>query len=302
MTRMMFAALIAVQAPLALAQAPEEVKVETEKVATGVYVLYGRGGNIGVSTGADGVFLIDDQYANMTASVEAALATISPSLPRFVINTHWHHDHTGGNENLAARGSVVVAHDRVRERMSTDQFNEFFQRAPPASPAGALPVITFNDNLSLHVNGDELRSSHVGHAHTDGDVFIHFRKANVIHTGDLVFHDMYPFVDLDSGGSVAGVIAAVERMLALADERTRVIPGHGKVTDRKGLEQYRDLLVTTRDRMRERVKAGKTLDEVLAEKPFAEFDGRLGWQFITAERYIQILYRDAVRELSPDRT
>jgi glyoxylase-like metal-dependent hydrolase (beta-lactamase superfamily II) len=299
---MMLAALIAVQAPLALAQAPEEASVEAEEVAAGVYVLYGRGGNIGVSAGADGVFLIDDQYANMTAPVEAALAKLAPAPPRFVINTHWHGDHTGGNENLAAKGSIIVAHDNVRTRMGTEHVSEFFQRATPPSPTGALPVVTFSDNLSLHVNGDELRSVHVVHAHTDGDVFIHFRKANVIHTGDLVFHAMYPFVDLDSGGSVSGVIAAVERMLALADERTRVIPGHGKVTDRKGLEEYRDLLVTTRDRMRERVKAGRTLDEVLAERPFADFDGKLAWQFITAERYIQILYRDAVRELSPGRT
>lgn len=302
MARTIFAALIAMQAALAQAQAPEEVKVETEEVAPGVYVLYGRGGNIGVSVGADGVFLIDDQYANMTAPVEAALAKLAPTPPRFVINTHWHGDHTGGNENLAARGSVIVAHDNVRARMSAEQFSEFFQRTTPPSPAGALPVVTFSDNLSLHVNGDELRGVHVGQAHTDGDVFIHFRKANVIHTGDLVFHAMYPFVDLDSGGSVAGVIAAVDRMLALADDRTRVIPGHGRATDRKGLEEYRKLLVTTRDRMRARVQAGRTLDEVLAEKPFADFDGTLAWQFITAERYIQILYRDATRELSPGRT
>jgi glyoxylase-like metal-dependent hydrolase (beta-lactamase superfamily II) len=298
----MLAALIAMQAALAQAQAPQEVKVETEEVAPGVYVLYGRGGNIGVSAGADGVFLIDDQYANMTAPVEAALAKLAPTPPRFVINTHWHGDHTGGNENLAARGSVIVAHDNVRARMSAEQFSEFFQRATPPSPAAALPVVTFSDNLSLHVNGDELRGVHVAQAHTDGDVFIHFRKANVIHTGDLVFHAMYPFVDLDSGGSVAGVIAAVDRMLALADDRTRIIPGHGRVTDRKGLEEYRKLLVTTRERMRERVRAGRTLDQVLAEKPFADFDGTLAWQFITAERYIQILYRDATRELSPGRT
>jgi len=301
MSRMILAALIAMQAVLAQAQAPEEVKVEAEQVAPGVYVLYGRGGNIGVSVGADGVFLIDDQFANMTAPVEAALAKLAPTPPRFVINTHWHHDHTGGNENLAAKGSVIVAHDNVRARMSTEQFSEFFQRTTPPSPGAALPVVTFSDNLSLHVNGDELRGVHVDKAHTDGDVFIHFRKANVIHTGDLMFHAMYPFIDLDSGGSVDGVIAAVDRMLALADDATRVIPGHGKVTDRKGLQAYRALLVTTRDRMRERVKAGRTLDQVQAEKPFADYDATLAWQFITAERYIQILYRDAVRALSPAR-
>ena len=301
MNRLLAAAALAALATIADAQdAP--APIEVVQVAPGVHVLYGQGGNIGVSTGRDGLFLIDDQYANLTDKVVEALARISPQQPRFVLNTHWHGDHTGGNENLAAKGSVIVAHDRVRERMSAENFSEFFQRATPASPPGALPVVTFNDSLSLHVNDDELRGIHVQAAHTDGDVFIHFRKANVIHTGDLVFAGMYPFIDIDSGGSVAGVIAAVDRMLALADAGTRVIPGHGKVTDRTGLEAYRQLLVATSGRMRDLVKAGKTQDEVLAAKPFADYDGQLAWAFITVERYIQILYRDAARELSAGRT
>jgi glyoxylase-like metal-dependent hydrolase (beta-lactamase superfamily II) len=302
MPKLIVAAALALTAATAGAQAQPDPTVTAEAVGPGVWVLYGQGGNIGVSAGADGVFLIDDQFANMTPAVEKALATIHPAWPRFVINTHWHGDHTGGNENLAAKGSVIVAHDNVRVRMSSEQFSEFFQRTTPPAPAGALPVVTFSDNLSLHVNGEELRGIHVANAHTDGDTFIHFLKANVIHTGDLVFHAMYPFVDIDSGGSVDGVIAAVERIIALCDAKTRVIPGHGKVTDRKGLEEFRALLVTTRDRMRERVRAGRTLEEVLAEKPFADYDGTQAWGFITVERYIRILYRDSVRALNPDRT
>jgi glyoxylase-like metal-dependent hydrolase (beta-lactamase superfamily II) len=301
MIRLFAAAGLGVFAAVAAAQDPPP-PIEVAQVVPGVYVLYGQGGNIGVSTGRDGLFLIDDQYANLTDKVVEALARISPQQPRFVLNTHWHGDHTGGNENLAARGSVIFAHDRVRERMSAENVNEFLKRTTPPSPPGALPVVTFNDSLSLHVNDDELRGIHVQAAHTDGDVFIHFRKANVIHTGDLVFAGMYPFIDIDSGGSVAGVIAAVDRMLALADEGTRVIPGHGKVTDRAGLVAYRQLLVVTSGRMRELVQAGKTLDEVLAAKPFADYDGQQAWAFITAERYIQILYRDAARELSAGRT
>jgi glyoxylase-like metal-dependent hydrolase (beta-lactamase superfamily II) len=301
MNRLPAAAALAAFATIAAAQdAPPPIEVA--QVAPGVHVLYGQGGNIGVSTGSDGMFLIDDQYANLTDQVVEALASIAPGQPRFVLNTHWHHDHTGGNENLAAKGSVIVAHDRVRERMSVENVNEFLKRTTPPSPSGALPVVTFNDSLSLHVNGDELRGIHVQAAHTDGDVFIHFRKANVIHTGDLVFAGMYPFIDIDSGGSVAGVIAAVDRMLTLADAGTRVIPGHGKVTDRAGLESYRQLLAVTSARMRDLVQAGRTLDEVLAAKPFADYDGQLAWAFITVERYIQILYRDAVRELSAGRT
>jgi len=302
MIRLLICAALAAFAGLASAQTAPEPTVEAVAVGPGVYVLYGQGGNIGVSVGSDGLFLIDDQYANMTDKVTAALAKLSPEPPRFVLNTHWHGDHTGGNENLAARGSVIVAHDQVRQRMSTEQFNEFFQRKTPPSPAKALPVVTFSDNLSLHVNDDELRAIHVRAAHTDGDVFIHFRKANVIHTGDLVFAGMYPFIDIDSGGSVAGVIAAVDQMLALANEATRIIPGHGKVTDRAGLLAYRELLAVTSARMAELVRAGKTVDEVLAAKPFADYDGTQAWAFITAERYVRILYRDAAKQLNPGRT
>jgi cyclase len=279
----------------ALAQNSPPPEFTLEELAPGVHVLYGSGGNIGLSSGPDGLFLIDDQYAAVTPQVSAALAKVHPDPPRFVINTHWHGDHTGGNENLAAKGSVIVAHDQVRVRMSAEQFQEFFQRKTPPSPAGALPIVTFNDSLSLHVNGDELRSSYAPNAHTDGDVFIHFRKANVLHTGDLVFAGVYPFIDLDSGGSVDGLIAAVDAMLKIANEATRVIPGHGKVTDRAGLVSYREMLATTSARVRELVKAGKTVDEVLAAAPNADYDAKLAWSFITAERYARILYNDAVR-------
>jgi glyoxylase-like metal-dependent hydrolase (beta-lactamase superfamily II) len=270
-----------------------DVQVRTEAVAPGIWVLYGSGGNIGVSAGEDGAFLVDDQYAVMTPKVTGALAKITPEHPRFVLNTHWHGDHTGGNENLADKGSLIVAHDNVRQRMSVEQFNKFLDRATPASPPKALPVVTFNDSVSFFLNGDEIRGVHAAHAHTDGDVFIHFRKANVIHTGDLVFAGRYPFIDLDSGGSVDGVIAAVDRMLALADEKTRIIPGHGDVTDKAGLAAYREMLATTSRRVRELAKAGKTVDEVLAAKPNADYDDKQGWAFITPERYARILYRDA---------
>lgn len=285
--------LLAAFATVVAAQNATEVAVRTEPVAPGVYVLYGSGGNIGVSVGADGVFLIDDQYAVMTPRISQALAKINPAPPRFVFNTHWHGDHTGGNENFAANGTVVIAHDQVRARMNSDQFSEFFQSRTGASPAGALPVVTFNNSLTLHVNGDDLHGIHAPQGHTDGDVFIHFEKANVIHTGDLMFAGMYPFIDLDSGGSVNGVIAAVDRMLALSDEKTRIIPGHGEVANRAGLLAYREMLTVTSQRVRDLVKAGKSVDEVLAAKPNADFDAALSWSFITAERYVQILYRDA---------
>ena len=290
--RYVAAALVAAMTGTVAAQEPEAT-VRTEAVAPGIYVLYGSGGNIGASVGADGVFLVDDQYAVMTPKIAAALAKLSPDAPRFVLNTHWHGDHTGGNENLAAKGSLIVAHDNVRVRMSTEQFNKFFERATPASPAKALPVVTFNDSVSFFLNGDEVRGVHVANAHTDGDVFIHFRKANVIHAGDVFFAGRYPFIDLDSGGSVAGVIAAVDRMLELADAGTKIIPGHGDVTDEAGLAAYRERLAATSARVGELAKAGKSVDEVLAAKPTADFDAELTWTFITPERYVRILYRDA---------
>jgi glyoxylase-like metal-dependent hydrolase (beta-lactamase superfamily II) len=292
MSKRLLAVILAAVSGAAAAQEPPP-EIRTEQVAPGVHVLYGSGGNIGVSSGPDGTFLIDDQYAVMTPKITAALSKLSPEPPRFVLNTHWHGDHTGGNENLAQQGTLVVAHDNVRLRMSTEQFSKFFERTTPASPVAALPVVSFNDSLSFHLNGDEIRGVHVPAAHTDGDVFIHFREANVIHTGDLVFAGMYPFIDLDSGGTVDGVIAAVDRMLALADDRTRIIPGHGEVTDKAGLAAYREMLVVTSGRVRELVKAGKSVEDVLAAKPNADFDEKLAWAFISPERYARILYRDA---------
>jgi len=276
------------------AGAQEELPpIEAEQVAPGVHVLYGAGGNIGVSSGPHGVFLVDDQYAPMTPKIAEALAKLSPHPPRFVLNTHWHGDHTGGNENLANQGTLVVAHDNVRARMGSEQFSKMFDRTTPPAPGKALPVVTFSDKVSFYMNGEEIRGTHVAAAHTDGDTYIRFRNANVLHAGDLLFAGMYPFIDIDSGGTVDGLIAAVDRMLAEIDGQTRVIPGHGKVTDRAGLAAYRELLATTSGRVRDLVRQGRTLDEVLAAKPNADLDAAMSWSFITAERFLQILYRDA---------
>lgn len=287
-------ALLAVGAALAQGQQDfSAVEIKTHRVSGNFYYLEGQGGNVGVLVGDDGVLMIDDQFAPLSEKLLTAIRALSNKPIRLLVNTHVHGDHTGGNENLAQKGSLIVAHDDVRRRMSTEQFSKFFDRTTPPSPSGALPVVTFNDSVSFHLNGDEIRGIHVAPAHTDGDVFIHFKRANVIHTGDLVFAGMYPFVDIDSGGSVDGVIAAVDRMLALADEKTRIIPGHGELTDKAGLAAYREMLATTSGRVRELVKAGKTLEEALAAKPNADYDAKLAWDFITPERYLTILYRDA---------
>jgi glyoxylase-like metal-dependent hydrolase (beta-lactamase superfamily II) len=271
-------------------QAPD-TSVRTERVAEGVYVLFGNGGNIGVSVGPDGVVIIDDQYAPMTPAINAALAALDPRPVRFVLNTHWHGDHTGGNENYGEAGAVIVAHDNVRARMSVPQMLEFFKRAVPASPAAALPIVTFDDSASLHLNGDEVRAVHVPDAHTDGDAIVHFRRANVIHAGDTYFNGMYPFIDVDSGGSIKGMLAAVDTMLAMSDAGTRIIPGHGPVSGRGELEAYRKVLVDTSTRVRTLKAGGKTLEEIVAAAPNADYDKAWATSFITPERYIGLLYR-----------
>jgi cyclase len=257
-----------------------KVEVTSEKVADGVHMLKGAGGNIGVSVGADGVVLIDDQYAPLTARIKAAVAALSDKPIRFVLNTHWHTDHSGGNENLGQSGALIVAHENVRKRMGVEQFIEAFGSKVPAAPPAALPVVTFTEAVTFHLNGDEIHGFHVPPAHTDGDSVVHFRKANVLHGGDTFFNGMYPFIDLSSGGSVAGMIGAADRMLALATDGTRIIPGHGPLATRADLKAYRDMLATVRDRVAAEVKAGKTLEQVTAAAPTADLDEKWGGGFL----------------------
>ena len=287
-----FALSLLFSAPPSPAAEPDFSKVEitSEPVAAGIHVLRGRGGNIGVSAGEDGVFLVDDEYAPLTEKIKAALLAIDPRPVRFLLNTHWHYDHTGGNENLGKGGVVIVAHDNVRVRMSTDQLIEAFNEKVPASPAKALPVITFADAVTFHLNGEEIHVFHVPPAHTDGDSVVHFRKADVIHTGDIFFNGFYPFIDLSSGGSVSGMIAAADRILSLAGEKTRIIPGHGPTASRADLVAYRDMLKAIRDRVAPLVKAGKTLAEVNAAQPSKEFDAKWGGGFLKPEQFVGMVY------------
>ena len=223
-------ALLVLAAPgLASSQNFDAVEIETQQVSSSVYMLLGQGGNIGVFVGEDGVFVIDDQFAPLTDKILAAIGAITSEPVRFVFNTHWHGDHTGGNENLGRTGALIVAHENVRERLSMDQVLERVGREPaptPAAPAGALPVVTFTEDVTFHLNGDQLHAFHVSNADTDGDAIVHFRRANVVHMGDTFFRDRFPFIDTATGGSIDGMIAAVGAALAVMDARTRVIPGH----------------------------------------------------------------------------
>jgi cyclase len=267
-----------------------KVEIKATKLADGVYMLTGSGGNLGLSVGEDAVFLVDDQFAPLTEKIKAAIATISDKPVRFVLNTHWHFDHTGGNENLGQAGSLIVAHDNVRKRMSVEQFIRDLDMKIPASPPAALPVITFSDTTTFHLNGEEIHAVHVPPAHTDGDSLVHFRKANVIHMGDTYFNGMYPFFDRSSGGSLDGIIGAAEKALALADGSTKIIPGHGPLGDKKTLEGYLNMLRTARERVKKLVDAGKTADEVVAAKPLVEFDGTWGKGFIPPDQFLRLVH------------
>ncbi len=287
-------AVTVVTSPLA-AQSARDVEIKTVKVADGVYMLTGRGGNIGLSVGDDGVFMIDDQFAPQTEKILAAVSKLSRKPVRFLVNTHWHGDHIGGNENMGKAGAIIIAHDNVRKRMSTDQFMAAFDRSVPASPAGALPVVTFTDAVTFHFNDEELHVFHVTNAHTDGDAIIHFREANVFHMGDTFFNGMYPFIDTGSGGSIDGMIEAADQVLARANRRTKVIPGHGPLGDRKDLRAYRDMLKTVSARIHKMVDEGKSRDEVIAARPTSELDGKWGGRFMKPGQWVGIVYDGMTR-------
>lgn len=261
------------------AQDWDAVEITSQDLGNGVYMLMGRGGNLGLSVGEDGVFLIDDQFAPLTDKILAAIGEITSESVRFVFNTHWHGDHMGGNENLGGLGALIVAHENVRARLTVDQVLERVGRpvsTTPASPEGAWPVVTFTRDVTFHLNGDDLHAFHVENAHTDGDAIVHFRRANVVHMGDTFFLGRFPFIDTASGGSIDGLIAAVGRALAVMDADTKVIPGHGALATREDLRDYRDALKTMRDRVHALMAEGLSLDDIQARRPCADYAAATG--------------------------
>jgi glyoxylase-like metal-dependent hydrolase (beta-lactamase superfamily II) len=267
-----------------------KVEIQTEKLSDHVYMMTGAGGNLGVSVGDDGVFLIDSQFAALTPKIQAAIAKLSAKPVRFMLNTHWHFDHTGGNENLGKAGAVIVAQENVRKRLSSEGFIAFFGMKTKAEPPIALPIVTFTRDASFHLNGEDIRAAHAPNAHTDGDTVVHFTQSNVTHMGDTFFNGLYPFIDTSSGGSVAGVLAAVDRELKTAGDKTKIIPGHGPLGTKADLKAYRDMLAAVSGRVAAQIKQGKKLEEVVASKPTAQFDAKWGKGFLAPDKFVEMLY------------
>ncbi len=261
-----------VTAPLAAQRDFSDVQVEATRVAGGVYMLTGQGGNIGLSVGEDGPFIVDDQFAGLTDKILAAIATVTEGSVRFVLNTHWHGDHTGGNENLGKAGAMIVAHENVRKRLNPADFQEEMERSQQAPP-DALPVVTFTDVVSFYWNGEKIKAFHVEHAHTDGDAIIHFANANVFHMGDTFFNGSFPYIDVGSGGNINGLIHAADRVLGMTNSDTQIIPGHGPLAKPADLRNYRDMLITLRDRIRTMVNDGMSIDQIVDADPTSNLRG-----------------------------
>jgi cyclase len=266
-----------------------QVQIKATKVAGNVYMLEGAGGNIGVSVGDDGILIVDDQFAPLADKIRAALKGIGDKKLRFILNTHWHFDHTGGNVVFGPE-APIIAHDNVRKRMATEQKSEFFKSTTPASPKEALPVVTFGHNLTVHFNGEEIRAIHYPHGHTDGDSVIFFTTSNVVHLGDDFFAGRFPFVDLESGGNVEGLTKNIGEIIGKIPAGAKLIPGHGPLSTIDDLKTYHNMLVKTTDIVRQKIAAGKTLDQVKSEGLPDEWKS-WGTGFIKTEMWLEIVYR-----------
>jgi cyclase len=263
-----------------------KVEVKAIPVAGKIYMLEGAGGNIGVSVGSDGILIVDDQFAPLADKIRAALKGLSSGKLAFILNTHWHGDHTGGNE-VFGREATIIAQENVRKRLSTDQ--EVFGDKVPAAPSQALPVITFDQSLSVHFNGEEIKVIHYPHGHTDGDSIIFFTGSNVVHMGDDFFVGRFPFVDLGSGGSVQGMTRNVEAVLGQIPDDAKIIPGHGALSDKAGLKAFLEMLKETTAIVQQRIAAGKDLKGIQAEGLPDKWK-EWGSGFIKTDLWLQTLY------------
>lgn len=283
-----FSGLLLMTITFSCAQNNKEVTIDIQELSDHVYMLVGQGGNIGVSVGDDGVFIIDDQFARLSPKIIAAIRTLSDKPIKFLANTHHHGDHTGGNANFQKEGAIILAHDNVRKRLE-----ENTNRDGSKNPKEALPVITFNDKMSLYMNGEQVAIYHPDNAHTDGDAILYFTESNVLHTGDTYFKGWYPYIDLNSGGSVNGYIDAVKTTLMFIDDETKIIPGHGPTSNKKEYKEFLEMMQGLKTIILEEIAKGKTEEEVTNNKSLTKsYDDRgFSWNFITSEKIRRTFYK-----------
>lgn len=273
----------------------QENDIITTKIKDNIHLLISpQGGNVVVSTGNDGAFLIDDQLTGRSDIINATANKISDKDIKFILNTHYHFDHTGGNEYFGNENAVIIAHDNVRTRLSTRQFITHFSKEMQPLSKDGLPTVTFSKDTTLHYNNEEIKIIHFPNAHTDGDAIAHFVGSNVIVTGDTVFNGMYPFIDTEHGGSIYGLLLAQDALLTMANDETIIIPGHGKSMSKADLKSYNTDLKTIAKRIKTAIKNHKTLDQTIASKPTQEFDATMGNGVVTPDDFTSILYKDLI--------
>ncbi|MBW1856022.1 MAG: MBL fold metallo-hydrolase [Deltaproteobacteria bacterium] len=276
---------------------PPDVKIKAIPVVENIYMLTSgsgfpeyKGGNIGAFIGKDGTLVVDASFPFVTNNILSSIKSLGGDTPKFLINTHFHGDHTTGNGNLGNKGTLIVSHDNVRERLANGSFLPPFRIKLPPSNKAALPVITYSDDMYLSINNESVHAIHVPSAHTDGDSIIHFKKANVVHTGDIFFNGYFPFIDVDNGGSVKGVILAVDTILSITDDNSKIIPGHGPLADKAQLVAYRNMLSTAYQRLLKLKNEGVTVEDAVIRKPLADLEAQWGGVTFSAERWIGIIY------------
>jgi cyclase len=270
----------------ARAQDFDTVQIKTVKITDAIYMLEGAGGNIGLCVGPDGAFLIDNQYAPLTGKIKDAIAGITGKPVQFVINTHFHHDHVGGNENFGKEGAIIVSQDNTRERIEADQLQRLASEKQQGLPAESLPMVTFSGSMTFYYNNDTIHAFHVSHAHTDGDIIIHFRQANVFHMGDVFVRYGFPFIDVANGGNINGMIRGLERAMEMADEDSQFIPGHGKLAGLEDVVRFHHMLKTIRDSILSMREEGMSLEDVMDANPIEGF----GPMNAGARSFIEVVY------------
>lgn len=272
---------------IAFSQKFEDVEIKSAKLSDDVYVITGKGGNLGLLIGKDGNILIDDQFAPLTNKILDVIHNLTNQPIKFLINTHWHPDHTGGNENFGKLGSLIISHENVRERLSTEQFIEFMERKIKPLPVEVLPIITFTDSISFHIKNETVQIFHFPNAHTDGDSMIYFKENNILHTGDIFVKNRYPFIDTSSHGTIDGIIGALEKIIPLLNKESLIIPGHGDISNLTDLYEYLSMLQDVRNNISSQINKGYSIKQILESNPTSPFDHKYGNdKFITPNDFV----------------